>query len=48
MEEEACAEEEEEDGEGGERDVTFLGEGDYLLGGECGREGGGEYGCTGV
>lgn len=44
MEEEACAEEEEEDGEGGERDVTFLGEGDYLPGGECGREGGGECG----
>lgn len=29
MEEEACAEEEEEDGESGERDVTFLGKGDY-------------------
>lgn len=40
MEKEACAEEEEEDGEGGERDVTFLGEGDYLLGGECGESGG--------
>lgn len=43
MEEEACAEEEEEDGEGGERDVTFLGEGDYLPGGECG-----EYGSINV
>lgn len=31
MEEEAGAEEEEEDGERGEREMTFLGEGDDLL-----------------
>lgn len=32
MEEEACGEEEEEDGERREGEVTFLGEGDYLGG----------------